>query len=71
MKGRPEKLEGTNEPKRRQTLSYEWDTARGKAMITKETKSAPRQIAHVACLAERRKDSGPTQIGGRGSWESQ
>jgi hypothetical protein len=32
MKGRPEKLEGTNEPKRRQTLSYEWDTARGKAI---------------------------------------
>ena len=31
MKGRPEKLEGTKEPKRRQTLSYEWDTARGKA----------------------------------------
>src|ERR1700720_1331083 len=35
MKGRPEKLEGTNEPKRRQTLSYEWDTARGKARQTK------------------------------------
>jgi hypothetical protein len=40
MKGRPEKLEGTNEPKRRQTLSYEWDTARGKATLNMTRHSA-------------------------------